>query len=93
MTCLNVKELRTPDASDALMDPINETHFEDSDCHECGETLPTNRAMLGYNVCLTCGDIVAASQRASWCIVCLPKQGATLITNKADLLHLNQKPR
>ena len=93
MTCLNVKELRTPDASDALMDPINEIHFDDAECYECGETFPMKRAMLGYNVCLTCGDIVAASQRASWCIVPTPKGHYTRITNKAELLHLNQKGR
>lgn len=70
-----------------------ESKLPDAECYECGETFPMKRALLGYNVCLQCGDIVAASQRASWCIVGLPKQGDTLITNKAELLHLNQKPR
>lgn len=68
--------------------PLSEAH-----CYECGETFPMKRAMLGYNVCLTCGDIVAASQRASWCIVPTPKGHYTRITNKAELLHLNQKTR
>ena len=62
-------------------------------CHECGETFPMRRAMLGYNVCLTCGDIVASSQRASWCIVPTPKGHYTRITKKEELKQLNQKVR
>jgi len=62
-------------------------------CNKCGDTFPLARAKLGYPVCLTCGDAVATEQRLGWCIAPLPKQGYTLITRKADLLQLNQKPR
>ena len=67
--------------------------MNDHECNTCGEMFPISRARLGYNVCLMCGDLVAASQRASWCVVPLPKQGYTRVTNKADLLSLNQKTR
>ena len=63
------------------------------ECVGCGNKFSPRRASLGYNVCLDCGDYQATSQRASWCVVPLPKQGYTRITNKADLLTLNQKPR
>jgi hypothetical protein len=35
----------------------------------------------------------AERQRDTWCIVPMPKQAYTLVTRKADLLHLNQKTR
>jgi predicted RNA-binding Zn-ribbon protein involved in translation (DUF1610 family) len=63
------------------------------ECVSCGDTYSPHRHNLGYNVCLDCGDHQARSQRASWCVVPLPKQGYTRVTNKADLLHLNQKTR
>ena len=66
-------------------------NLPESECYECGETFPMKRALLGYNVCLTCGDLVAASQRASWCIAPIAhKQGATLVTNRDDLKGLNK---
>jgi len=63
------------------------------ECVGCGETFSVKRARLGYNVCLDCGDYQATSQRQTWAIVPLPKQGYTLVTRKDDLLSLNQKPR
>ena len=62
-------------------------------CRACGEQYDHRRRELGYNFCLDCGDFQAKEQRASWCVVPLPKQGYTRVTNKADLLHLNQKTR
>lgn len=89
MTHLYVKEMRIPE----VLDETYEADHNNAECLECGETFPMKRALLGYNVCLACGDIVAASQRASWCIVPTPKGHYTRVTNKADLLHLNQKTR
>lgn len=63
------------------------------ECIECGETFSVRRARLGYDVCLECGDQQAKSQRASWCIVPTPKGHYTRITQKSELLHLNQKTR
>ena len=62
-------------------------------CISCGAPYNSRRRELGYNFCLDCGDLKATEQRASWCVVPLPKQGYTRVTSKADLLHLNQKPR
>lgn len=78
---------------DAILHDHDNPPLPEAHCYECGETFPMKRAMLGYNVCLTCGDIVAASQRASWCIVPTPKGHYTRVTNKEELLHLNQKTR
>ena len=62
-------------------------------CKDCGDTFAKARADLGLRTCLECGDASATEQRLGWCIVGLPKRGDTLITRKADLLSLNQKPR
>ena len=67
------------------------TYNKSCECETCGELFPLKRRMLGYNVCLNCGDLVAAKQRASWCVAPIAhKQGATLVTNKADLKGLNK---
>ena len=60
-------------------------------CHACGEQFDYRRKQLGYNFCLDCGDFRASQERSSWCIAPIAhKQGATLVTNKADLLGLNK---
>lgn len=60
-------------------------------CITCGADFPDRRAALGYNTCLDCGDFAARAARASWCIAPIAhKQGATLVTNKADLRGLNK---
>ena len=59
--------------------------------HACGEQYSYRRRQLGYNFCLDCGDFRAQQERSSWCIAPIAhKQGATLVTNKADLLGLNK---
>jgi len=62
-------------------------------CRSCGEQYDHRRRQLGYNFCLDCGDFRAQQIRSSWCVVPLPKQGYTRVTNKTALLHLNQKAR
>ena len=63
-------------------------------CITCGEDIePRKRVLLGYKVCLDCGDSTANQERASWTIVPTPKGHYTRITRKSDLLALNQKPR
>jgi hypothetical protein len=60
-------------------------------CQACGEQYDYRRRQLGYNFCLDCGDFRAQQERSSWCIAPIAhKQGATLVTNKADLLGLNK---
>lgn len=69
------------------------TQPHNHECIACGEPFPYRRAQLGYNTCLDCGDFAARTERLSWAIVPLPKQGYTRVTNKEDLKCLNQKPR
>ena len=90
MAHFNPNDMSLPEAE---ADYDDEQDTPEATCHECGETFPMRRAMLGYNVCLTCGDIVASSQRASWCIVPTPKGHYTRITKKEELKQLNQKVR
>ena len=90
MAHFHLNDMSLPEAD---YDDDDEQDTPEATCHECGETFPMRRAMLGYNVCLTCGDIVASSQRASWCIVPTPKGHYTRITKKEELKQLNQKVR
>ena len=63
-------------------------------CLTCGEAYPAKRKALGYRLCLTCGEEAAREQRMGWCIAPIAhKQGATLVTNKADLRGLNKQER
>lgn len=62
-------------------------------CRACGELYDYRRRQLGYNFCLDCGDFAARQERMGWCIVPTPKGHYTRVTNKAELLDLNQKPR
>jgi hypothetical protein len=63
------------------------------ECIACGTDYPTQRAALGYNTCLDCGDFAARTERLTWTIVCTPKGHYTRITSKEELKCLNQKPR
>jgi hypothetical protein len=62
-------------------------------CIACGSDYPPQRAALGYNTCLDCGDFAARTERMSWTIVPLPKQGYTRVTRVEELKGLNQKPK
>ena len=65
-----------------------------AECTECGEAYAERRKELGYNTCLTCGEQAAVEIRASWCVAPIAhKQGATLITQKAQLRGLNKQER
>lgn len=61
-------------------------------CIGCGEPYNIRRKLeLGINFCLDCGDFRAQQERSSWCVAPIAhKQGATLVTNKTDLLGLNK---
>lgn len=61
------------------------------ECFECGEPFSEARALLGYNLCLACGEKAARQVRASWCIAPAGhKQGYTLHTDKSALRGLNK---
>jgi hypothetical protein len=38
-------------------------------CRICSGEVHLARSVLGYRVCLACGDRAARDERASWCIV------------------------
>lgn len=60
-------------------------------CTECGEPFPRRRAALGYRTCLTCGETVARAARTSWCVAPMHKSNYVLISDRADLVGLNNK--
>jgi hypothetical protein len=47
--------------------------------------------LLGYTICLECGEEAARQERLSWCVAPMHKSNYMLITNKADLSGLNNK--
>lgn len=40
-----------------------------SECVDCGDDYPTERAQLGYRTCLFCGEDRARTERQSWCVI------------------------
>ena len=60
-------------------------------CHQCGDTYSTRRQAAGYKLCLTCGEEAARLERASWCIAPMHKSNYMLMTDRADLLGINNK--
>ena len=63
----------------------------DVQCSMCGEYLSAGRWELGYRTCLMCGEEQAREERTHWCVVPMHKSNYTLITNKTDLLGINNK--
>ena len=60
-------------------------------CKLCGDDIEPKRYALGYRVCLWCGEDEAKAERASWCIAPMHKGNYMLITDKDDLVGLNNK--
>lgn len=60
-------------------------------CIDCGTTYDVRRRLLGYRVCMDCGE--EAARQVVHCVVPLHKGNYTVISRKSDLLHLNQKHR
>ena len=58
-------------------------------CVVCGELVRKGRADLGYKTCLEHGDEQAKSRK--FCIAPMHKSNYMLITNRADLLGINNK--
>ena len=58
-------------------------------CVKCGDHVLHGRWALGYNTCLKCGEVDAKSIKHT--IAPMHKSNYTLITNKADLVGLNNK--
>ena len=63
-------------------------------CHamrstKCTEYVEHQRNLLGYTVCLPCGDIIAHERRFT--IVPMHKSNLVVITNRDDLIGINNK--
>lgn len=62
-----------------------------NECIECGELFPIKRALLGYRVCLCCGDKAAKQARKAWTVAPMHKSNYLLVTSREDLIGLNNK--
>jgi len=60
-------------------------------CCWCGDDVEPPRWELGYRVCLVCGEEQAIKERASWCIAPMHKSNYILVTDRKDLVGLNNK--
>jgi hypothetical protein len=65
--------------------------MEEFNCCWCGDDVAAARWALGYRVCLWCGEEQARAEQTSWCVAPMHKSNYVLITNKADLIGLNNK--
>lgn len=62
-----------------------------NECEDCGELFAIKRALLGYRVCLSCGDKAAKAARKSWTVAPMHKSNYLLVTSRDDLVGLNNK--
>jgi hypothetical protein len=60
-------------------------------CINCDAEIPEQRYALKYKTCLKCGEVEAVKERSSWCIAPMHKSNYVLVTNKEDLVGLNNK--
>jgi ribosomal protein L37AE/L43A len=74
-----------------------DTHLLDEDdehtavCVHCSNNYPSRRLAAGYKVCMDCGDKAATQARKSWTVAPMHKSNYTLITDRKDLIGLNNK--
>jgi len=64
---------------------------DDLNCCWCGDNVAPRRWGLGFRSCMACGELQAVKERASWCIAPMHKSNYILVTNKDDLVGLNNK--
>ena len=60
-------------------------------CCWCGDDVAPRRWVLGIRSCLPCGEEQAIKERALWCVAPMHKSNYMLVTNKDDLIGLNNK--
>jgi ribosomal protein L37AE/L43A len=58
-------------------------------CRKCDAKVAKKRWDLGYKVCLSCGDEIA--NRVLRCVVPMHKSNYMLVTNREDLIGVNNK--
>ena len=84
-----------------MLYPINDEYDDDQQpepafpCRDCGAGVAPNRWQLGYRVCLSCGESLAVSTRASWCVIQPYGKGPYMLVTPtaafSTLLDTNQK--
>jgi hypothetical protein len=60
-------------------------------CRKCNDNVPKARWDIGYRLCLHCGDKVAQDRAKMFCVVPMHKSNYMLVTNREDLIGVNQK--
>lgn len=60
-------------------------------CPQCGDTVPAARAALGRRLCLPCGEEAARDERRGWTVVPMHKSNYMLLTDRRDLMGINNK--
>lgn len=60
-------------------------------CSICGDDYDPRRLAAGYDTCLACGERKAVSDRQLWCIAPMHKSNYQLITDRRELVGLNNK--
>lgn len=68
---------------------ITETYMPQ--CKLCGDVYDVKRLRLGYAVCLPCGEDIAKEVNSRRTVAPMHKSNYVLITNRADLVGLNNK--
>lgn len=58
-------------------------------CKACDQTIGDKRAALGYKTCLVCGELEAKTVKHT--IVPMHKSNYTVITDRRDLMGINNK--
>jgi hypothetical protein len=58
-------------------------------CVHCDALFPKERERLGYDTCLTCGETQARQKLHT--VVPMHKSNYTVISNRAELLGINNK--
>ena len=77
--------LKTVDIVSSIM--IDETF--NPQCKLCGDTYDEARFRIGYAICMSCGDDLASKVVRT--VAPMHKSNYVLITDKADLVGLNNK--
>lgn len=68
-------------------------------CARCARDIPaarwqkyvTERTPIPKRICPACADVAAVLARAGWCVAPMHKSNYMLMTNRADLLGINNK--
>jgi hypothetical protein len=60
-------------------------------CRKCNAHVPKARWDIGYRLCLEHGDEVAQERAKMFCVVPMHKSNYMLVTNREDLIGVNQK--